>query len=421
MTVRGPARRRALPNHWPATWASPRRPGGSPKPSASVSSTSSVNSAGTGEAGGSLLIPDEDWYAAWELNDGADVADAGGGAGDARARLGPGGERLEHRGQATLRSDGRVLGREGGGASSLSRLYADRCAPDGVLVNAICLGPVKSVSWMEPAARPVEGDGYESREQALEAAGARRPDRATRGGRGDRRRDRLPLLRARLLCRRRRLERRRRHRSGDHLWAREPESLIKLAPCRQRARLMAKPSLHDLLPPPAQASRMDAPGGRTDAAVLIPMHGWPGEPRAGLHRAAQRPAPPCRRGLPRPAQPRRGAAGDRPPRGRGGNWPRPGESRDRRMPAAGGHLRHRLQDPPLRRADRRGAALRAQPRRGRERPRRLARGPAGRLRQAPAGRGMPIKTDSVARDALIWGARPPRSSAISSSDLERGS
>ncbi len=61
---------------------------------------------------------------------------------------------------------------------SLSRLYADRCAADGVLVNAICPGPVKSEMWMEPGGlldQSKEMGGYETREEALEAAGARRP------------------------------------------------------------------------------------------------------------------------------------------------------------------------------------------------------------------------------------------------------
>ena len=31
---------------------------------------------------------------------------------------------------------------------SLSRLWADRCAADGVLVNAICPGPTKSELWV---------------------------------------------------------------------------------------------------------------------------------------------------------------------------------------------------------------------------------------------------------------------------------
>ncbi len=33
---------------------------------------------------------------------------------------------------------------------SLSRLFADRYAKSGVLVNAICPGPVESEMWMEP-------------------------------------------------------------------------------------------------------------------------------------------------------------------------------------------------------------------------------------------------------------------------------
>ena len=33
---------------------------------------------------------------------------------------------------------------------SLSRLFADRYAEQGVLVNAVCPGPTKSELWMEP-------------------------------------------------------------------------------------------------------------------------------------------------------------------------------------------------------------------------------------------------------------------------------
>jgi 8-oxo-dGTP pyrophosphatase MutT (NUDIX family) len=40
---------------------------------------------------------------------------------------------------------------------------------------------------------------------------------------------------------------------------------------------MAKPDLSDLLLDPEEAARLDA-HGRTDAAVLIPMHGWPDNP-----------------------------------------------------------------------------------------------------------------------------------------------
>jgi 3-oxoacyl-[acyl-carrier protein] reductase len=61
---------------------------------------------------------------------------------------------------------------------SLSRLFADRHAKSGVLVNAICPGPVKSEMWMEPGglldqSRDLEG-GVD-REEALKIAGAKRP------------------------------------------------------------------------------------------------------------------------------------------------------------------------------------------------------------------------------------------------------
>ena len=61
---------------------------------------------------------------------------------------------------------------------SLSRLYADRHAASGVMVNAICPGPVKSEMWMEEGGlldQSRDASGLDSREQALEAAGSKRP------------------------------------------------------------------------------------------------------------------------------------------------------------------------------------------------------------------------------------------------------
>jgi 3-oxoacyl-[acyl-carrier protein] reductase len=61
---------------------------------------------------------------------------------------------------------------------SLSRLFADRRAKQGVLVNAICPGPVESEMWMEPGGLLDQSQalsGAASREEALEAAGAKRP------------------------------------------------------------------------------------------------------------------------------------------------------------------------------------------------------------------------------------------------------
>jgi 3-oxoacyl-[acyl-carrier protein] reductase len=61
---------------------------------------------------------------------------------------------------------------------SLSRLFADRYAKSGVLVNAICPGPVESEMWMEPGglldqSQAMSGEG--SREEALATAGSKRP------------------------------------------------------------------------------------------------------------------------------------------------------------------------------------------------------------------------------------------------------
>jgi 3-oxoacyl-[acyl-carrier protein] reductase len=61
---------------------------------------------------------------------------------------------------------------------SLSRLFADQYAKDGVLVNAVCPGPTKSELWMGPGGLLDQSQavaGHATREQALEAAGARRP------------------------------------------------------------------------------------------------------------------------------------------------------------------------------------------------------------------------------------------------------
>lgn len=61
---------------------------------------------------------------------------------------------------------------------SLSRLYADRWAKKGVLINAVCPGPVASEMWMEPGGlldQSAELSGAASRHEALSNAGAGRP------------------------------------------------------------------------------------------------------------------------------------------------------------------------------------------------------------------------------------------------------
>ena len=61
---------------------------------------------------------------------------------------------------------------------SLSRLFADRVAAEGILVNAVCPGPAKSEMWMQEGGlldQSQEQAGLGSREEALEAVGAKRP------------------------------------------------------------------------------------------------------------------------------------------------------------------------------------------------------------------------------------------------------
>jgi 3-oxoacyl-[acyl-carrier protein] reductase len=61
---------------------------------------------------------------------------------------------------------------------SLSRLFADRYAAAGVLVNAICPGPVASELWMAPGGlldQSKQLAGHDTRDEALNAAGSKRP------------------------------------------------------------------------------------------------------------------------------------------------------------------------------------------------------------------------------------------------------
>jgi 3-oxoacyl-[acyl-carrier protein] reductase len=61
---------------------------------------------------------------------------------------------------------------------SLSRLFADRYAKSGVLVNAVCPGPTESEMWMEAGGLLDQSQalsGSASRAEALAEAGAKRP------------------------------------------------------------------------------------------------------------------------------------------------------------------------------------------------------------------------------------------------------
>ncbi|MCB0856872.1 MAG: SDR family oxidoreductase [Solirubrobacterales bacterium] len=61
---------------------------------------------------------------------------------------------------------------------SLSRQFAERHASEGVMVNAICPGPTASDLWMAEGGlldQAKEAAGHETREEALRAAGEKRP------------------------------------------------------------------------------------------------------------------------------------------------------------------------------------------------------------------------------------------------------
>ena len=104
-------------------------------------------------------------------------------------------------------------------ALSLSRVFADEYAGTGVLVNAVTPGAVAGPLWEADgglADQAAEAKGI-TREEALEAQAGKIPlGRMAEPGR-DRRRHRLPVLRARLHRHRRRLVRRRRLRARDPL------------------------------------------------------------------------------------------------------------------------------------------------------------------------------------------------------------
>jgi 3-oxoacyl-[acyl-carrier protein] reductase len=137
-----------------------------------------VNGAGTAQWRDLDQVPDEDWYAAWEVNVMAPMRLM-------RAAV-PG---MSKRGWGRIVNVSSTSGKRPSAAMSeysvakaaelsLSRLYADRYAADGVLINAICPGPVQSELWMEEGGlldQSKEMSGHASRDEALEAAGSKRP------------------------------------------------------------------------------------------------------------------------------------------------------------------------------------------------------------------------------------------------------
>jgi 3-oxoacyl-[acyl-carrier protein] reductase len=137
-----------------------------------------VNNAGTAKWRDLDDVPEEDWYAAWELNVMAPLRLM-------RAAL----PRMAKRGWGRVVNVSSTAGKRPSASMPeysvaksaelcLSRLFADRYARQGVLVNAVCPGPVASELWMEPGGlldQSKELSGAASREEALESAGSKRP------------------------------------------------------------------------------------------------------------------------------------------------------------------------------------------------------------------------------------------------------
>jgi NAD(P)-dependent dehydrogenase (short-subunit alcohol dehydrogenase family) len=123
-------------------------------------------------------VPDEDWYAQYELNVMAPLR--------AMRAAAPA---MADQGWGRIVNVCSTAGKRPSAAMpeysvakaaelSLSRLFADRYAKQGVLVNAICPGPVEAELWMEPGGlldQSHELSGADSREEALVEAGAKRP------------------------------------------------------------------------------------------------------------------------------------------------------------------------------------------------------------------------------------------------------
>jgi 3-oxoacyl-[acyl-carrier protein] reductase len=137
-----------------------------------------VNNAGVAQWRHLDEVPEEDWYAQYELNVMAPLRAMRVAAPD-----------MAERGWGRIVNVCSTAGKRPSASMpeysvakaaelSLSRLFADRYAASGVLVNAICPGPVKSEMWMDEGGLLDQShamSGAESREAALAEAGAKRP------------------------------------------------------------------------------------------------------------------------------------------------------------------------------------------------------------------------------------------------------
>jgi 3-oxoacyl-[acyl-carrier protein] reductase len=137
-----------------------------------------VNNAGTARRRDLEDVPDEDWQAAWELNVMAPLRAM-------RAAM-PG---MVERGWGRVVNVSSSAGKRPSVETSeysvakaaelsLSRVFADRYAGDGVLVNAVCPGPTRSELWMEEgglAEQARERSGASTAAEVMETIGASRP------------------------------------------------------------------------------------------------------------------------------------------------------------------------------------------------------------------------------------------------------
>ena len=137
-----------------------------------------VNNAGTSKRRGLDDVADDEWNAAWELNVMAPMRAM-------RAAI----PRMVERGWGRVVNVCSSAGKRPtistpdysvakAAELSLSRVYAEVYAKQGVLVNAICPGPTQSELWMAPGGlldQTMESGGFSSREEALESVASGRP------------------------------------------------------------------------------------------------------------------------------------------------------------------------------------------------------------------------------------------------------
>jgi 3-oxoacyl-[acyl-carrier protein] reductase len=137
-----------------------------------------VNNAGTARWRPLDEVPDDDWQGAWELNVMAPMR-AMRAAAPQMAERGWG--RIVNVSSTAAKRPSALMPEYSVAKAaelSLSRLFADRYAGDGVLVNAVCPGPTRSELWMADGGlldQSKQVGGHQTREEALETAGAKRP------------------------------------------------------------------------------------------------------------------------------------------------------------------------------------------------------------------------------------------------------